>query len=158
MWTAIEGDDAGIMDDLHENRHVSRCLDDLIICGEGAILTIVVKARKHRWSTHRKNDAALRQRSAFRTVRRMFSGVGSFRINSFLRFRCERRNFPIGRIDDQGRAEVRCALGVLVPPEVVVGANSTWGRRLVPNRSSKHSVLVCSQFRRSEKLLSLKVS
>src|SRR2546426_9292803 len=99
MSTAIEGNDASVMDNLHENRDVSGCLHDLIIRGQRAKLRIVIKARKHRRSTHWKNDAALRERSVFRTVGGMFSGVGPFRFNSFLRYRSERRHLSIRRVD-----------------------------------------------------------
>src|SRR5258707_1084361 len=101
--TAVQRYDAGVVDLLLENRHVSGTLLKLDIA--------VVGLGKHGRSLARHQDTTLAQRPAFRSIEGAtpFPRLGARR-RSLPRLRRQRRNSPIRRIHNQRSSSARCAL------------------------------------------------
>src|SRR5437773_11577679 len=101
MWTPVERDDAdGVVAHLLENGDVSRSLENL--------KPVVVGRRQHGGAFVPPDETPLLQGTGFVAVERLLSDVfdeeaARSRTVGFapLRFRCERRNPSIRRIDDE---------------------------------------------------------
>ncbi len=117
MRTAVQRDDASVVDHLHQNHHVSRSLHDQIV--------IVVEIRKPRQCAR---DTALRQAALLRSVGALHpAGVGARPP-----LRRQGRNSPIQRIHNQRRSLVRddpCS-----PIPIVPIVNARLGRPLFQGR------------------------
>ena len=100
----------GVVDHLDENHHVSRPLDDLIV--------VVVGAGQHRRTGAVHENASHAERLVLHGVGGAAHALSRLRPRRIplLSFCGHRRQLPIGRIDDQRRAQVQSEPS-LVPVE-----------------------------------------
>src|SRR5690348_8650487 len=112
--TAVERDDAGVVNHLIEDDDGIRRLNDLV--------AVVVGAGQHGRTGGGPVQAALGKAAVFGAIGRMHPLVFGARRHLGLTVRRERRNAAVRRIDDQGGAVGLDNLGAAVIPEFVVGA------------------------------------